>query len=724
MQAHNQECFTLGIRTGESILSVIVPIRVEHSSAYRLDRLQNAIGAIQAGQEVIVVDDGSPAPYATRIAEICEVHGYRNLRLETEHKFFSIGRARNHGAANARTKYILFQDVDLIPCSHFYERALVEIEAQRLDHAVEDLIMFGVIYLSDAGTQEFISRPEPVRDATALEWLFANDQRVVKFSTGTSVVIMHRLQYLAIGGTDEEFCGWGYEDIECNIRAMRRSLIFPMPTGFGLDRGSMSEQFSFHGWKSVYRLFGDRTFAKGIFLIHADHPVDLQSDYHARSFVNKTMFDRKVKERGESLIHWPTPAPTKVDEASYLIFRSNAFTNNPILPAILGRQYERHEDSFSSLNEFWQWIEKHQIKRILFFNPYGSDRLRQIYRECRERDFPYFVAERGALPDAIFFDRSGFLNDSNSYLPEHWDREMLPVERERVASYISEQKVGQKNLERQPDRRGADAVRRQLNIQAGKKVLVVPLQRLGDTVTRYFAGPIKSYDHFLDLIQQVIDALQLDWTVVVKAHPLEDWCPLLRGVVHAHEQNITDLLDIADAVLTFNSGTGLIATMWDEKPVLCAGEAFYTHEGIAAHTPTLTAVLHELEHPTSDREKRLRFLHYLIHEFYSFGTMETRPVLMPDGARMTATVGIDFRSIRGLTPDPILFAARSRPVIDTKSILFDRYRTSMRQPIPTPSFERLTRKGRLSRKDRFIVEMRKVGEILRGQRSLVPRRFR
>src|SRR5690606_29993673 len=112
---------------------------------------------------------------------------------------------------------------------------------------------------------------------------------------------------------------------------------------------------------------------------------------------------------------------------------------------------------------------------------------------------------------------------------------------------------------------------------------------------------------------------------------------------NADDTHINDLLDACDGVLTFNSGTGALALMWGDKPVLCAGEAFYAHEGLARHTPDIQKVLGALAKPWPDPERRLRFIHYLAFRFYSFGKFHTRATRMEDGARMTATTSIDFR---------------------------------------------------------------------------------
>ncbi|MGN5477231.1 hypothetical protein ACTMU2_11055 [Cupriavidus basilensis] len=112
-----------------------------------------------------------------------------------------------------------------------------------------------------------------VDDKTAIE----------KFSTGTSVTVWRRDYFLASGGNDAEFNGWGYEDLEYATRAIRRRKLFPLPSEFALDYRNFQSVVEYKGWKSVYRLFGDLTFQKGIVMFHAWHPVEQDSRYWLRA---------------------------------------------------------------------------------------------------------------------------------------------------------------------------------------------------------------------------------------------------------------------------------------------------------------------------------------------------------------------------------------------------------------------------------------------------------
>jgi len=202
----------------------------------------------------------------------------------------------------------------------------------------------------------------------------------------------------------------------------------------------------------------------------------------------------------------------------------------------------------------------------------------------------------------------------------------------------------------------------------------LPLQRPGDTVIEHQAGPIGSFDRFVELVREVTERLGSDWRVVVKPHPLEDAVPRVPGAVVTRDGNVKDLLEAAEAVLCINSGCGVLAMLWD-KPVIHAGDAYYGDPRLSRQAATAGEVVPLLEEGwRPDPEKTARFLSYLVHEHYSFGDFETREVRMPDGTRMTATTQIDFEVIRGLPGGPLRLRPPAPCRIETDSILYDRYR--------------------------------------------------
>ncbi len=655
----------------QKLLSVIVPVRVD---ADRLDVVER-LGFLRSDPssqdvEVIVVDDGSLHGEAEALKRRCTELGYRYIPTACYNRVFSIGRARNVGVQAARTPFVMFQDADLIPCDGFYQGVLVEIEVQKLKEFAERFLMFGVIYLTEAATKEFFACEPLQRRSRFTQYLLDDDQeKIEKFSTGTSVIVVSRDYYLGCGGMDPDFEGWGFEDLEFTCRMLRRNRRFPLPAEFDRDYRNFRTIQEYRGWKSVYRLFGDITFSKGLVLFHAWHRVVPDSTYMNARSRNMRLFQAKLNAfRSDQQEPPPLPKPEK---GRSLVFRTNPFVLNRWVVPSWGELVLVNESDFDAA-ELIDFIHKHNITRVVFHNPYANDRMSELYEAIRRASIEYVVCERGALPDATFFDPRGFNGASSSYDPVHWDRPLDEEEVRRTLNYIRLLVSGEASLEKQPEKAGAATTRRALGIKPGQKVLFVPFQRPTDTVMTRLANPIGSFAAFVELLQETSASLPPEWVIVAKRHPLEVDQPGL-DVIWANESHVHDLLDVADAVLLVNSGVGVLA-LAHGKPVLVAGTALYGHPGLSVQVRSAADVMAALGRFRPDEEKVLRFIHYLVFEFYSFGKFQTREVAWTAGAKMTATVGIDYEVVRLPGQPSIRYERRSTVEVAEGSILFDRYR--------------------------------------------------
>lgn len=659
------------------MLTVIIPLRVSEDRADASDRLLYQLEDNARPPEVdfLVVDDGSSEKWSNVIKEKCDNNSYDYLYLNTSGSKFNFARCRNEGVTHARTPYVMFLDVDLVPYPGFYQDVLNEIEIRRIHEDASEFLMFGVVYLTKNATNEFFKMQPRLRKQFYTQALFNNDlTRIEKFSTGTSVTVYSRPWYMAHGGNDNDFEGWGFEDLEFNCRMIRLNKKFPLPERFDLDYRNFKEIVEYKGWKSIYRLFGDMTFQKGMVLFHAWHEVDKSSDYMSRSAQNKKIFEKKLSAFARNDVE-PDPLPMKENGKSIMFTNTIPFVYNrmtaPYFGEIINLDVERE-----SPQSVVSMVKKGFADRVVFFNPYGSQRMLDIYQAVKENNVPYYVCERGALRDSVFIDPNGFNAESVSYSPAYWDREISAEALEQARAYIENERLTSEALEEQPDRLGASEFRRK-NKLVGKKVLFVPLQRPSDTVIKYFCGEIGTYDNFLKLVDQMSQLLPTNWVVLAKKHPLEVEVPGLQNVKWVNDAHVKDLLDVADATLLINSGVGLLSVMAGIKTIT-AGKAFYSYPGLAVEKYKASDVLdYILSDAGPDKEKVLRFVSYLTSEFYSFGKFHIRSVAWEGGAKMTATTKIDFYQVR--VPELGGYNRRNPAEVSVgrESILFDRYRVAM-----------------------------------------------
>ncbi|ODV44317.1 hypothetical protein AWV79_09345 [Cupriavidus sp. UYMMa02A] len=654
-------------------LTVAIPVRWSDERTDILERVAypNLDGSVPPQVRFLVVDDGSPADPARQLHETCVRLGFDYLHLDTGHLPFSIGRARNAAAQHGTSPYLMFQDADLMPYPGFYADVLRECAVSGLDASADNFLMIGVIYLTRRATEQFLATEPALRRQTFIHRLLVDDKTAIeKFSTGTSVTVWRRDYFLASGGNDAEFNGWGYEDLEYATRAIRRRKLFPLPSEFALDYRNFQSVVEYKGWKSVYRLFGDLTFQKGIVMFHAWHPVEQDSRYMAARAKNRKLFEAKMAAFRDKGIE-PDPLPMASAGRS-LVMRENPWVMNRWATPFLG-ELVHIEEAFLPPENFLRFLTESGFSRVIFHNPYANDAVRALYQQVRDAGFPYMVIERGALPGSVFFDPNGFNADSDSYHERHWNHALTHEERAATREYITTSIINEASLEEQPERIGPIALRRKLKIGRGKRVLVAFLQRPSDTVIRHFCGPIGSYDNFIRLLARLPYTLPSDWVLVVKQHPLESAASGVLGACDGDKANTTDLLDMCDAMITINSGVGVQGLMFG-KPVLHCGDAFYGWPGVACQVVNEEQVNTSLRSFTPDAEKVERFLSYLVNRFYSFARFTTRKVAWEDGNFMTATTAIDYYVLRVPGHAEMRREIRDKVEVHGTSILFDRYR--------------------------------------------------
>ena len=661
----------LATRPRPGLLSVILPIRASGASDPRIGWLSHVRldTEIPDGLSVLVVDDGSRRDAAGAIRAACERLGFDYARADEDGDLFSIGRCRNFGARFATSDYVFFQDVDLMPWPGFYARIIQEIGIRNLAGNASRFIMVPVSYLKQGPSADYLSRdPKGLLPAFLHHTLYRDQGVVEKVSTGTSACLYNRMFYLALGGNRSEFSGWGYEDLEFNCRIMRFSPVSRLPSNWCLDQGTFDQQKSFEGWKSLYRLHGDLSLAKGLLLFHRWHPVEAASPYMERAHHNRRIFNqciRSVEDRGL----YPRPLPDHGSGTSWVL-RSNTFTLNRFIAPCWGRIVYSEKAAFESDADIRKFLRDANIERVVFHNPYATSDMQRIFACVRRTGIPYFVAERGALGDSFFYDPKGFLADSASYDPGHWNHELQPEQRAAVRHLMKQEQFGLSPLEAQDERLTRELLLRRLGLSGLKPVILVPLQRPGDTATRFFARGDVDYRRYLDEVKRLIALSSDRYDVVVKRHPLEDAGPALGGT-DAGSANIFDLLSLCAAVVTFNSGVGCIAQCF-MKPVLHFGRAFYSHDGTAMPVTSAEQALHQIDLGWQPCQRTVeRFLHYLYFEFYSFGQFQTRQV-MTDAGRITATLDILPRVLRLDQRTILAFSATDQQDV-TRSMAMDRY---------------------------------------------------
>jgi predicted glycosyltransferase involved in capsule biosynthesis len=651
-------------------LTVIITLRVARHYDM-ISRLRNRLLDTEIPDSVsfLVVDEGSDLGDSQRMSDVCAELGFRYFRIAANKVKFCAATARNIGAALASSEFIMHEDVDLFPYSGFYRDLIEEIKIQRLDRHSNRFITVPTLYLSDIATEKTltgkISKNELLHD------FLTSGPLVQTYLPASSAIVVNRMFYLSIGGYNDQFSGWGLEDLEYAYRLTRGAAIFLPPEDHQwLIEGGYATNPTYRGWRAQFRLHGELLSRKGIFIYHAHHPKDEAWRNRELHSNNKVVFARSI-EQFDIFGHHLPPIPA-LENGRSLIFGKGTFAYNPSLLPLWGDLEVKGYDFFME-KDIVEYISSNNIDQVIFTNPYANEQRLKVYRQIREASIPFFVVERGALTDSMFIDDTGFCCESTRYRREHWPQEIDECRRQLVLDYISSETASASALEKQGERLGGRSAMQKLGIPAYKKVLFVPFQSRSDTTVNHFAGPIGSFDNFVELVRSVTRRLSSDWVVVFKNHPLSSMEETIPGAIDINDMHIKDVLELTDYVLLMNSGVGVLSVLFD-KPVIHAATAFYSDKGLNRASSTPDEVLTLLNDGFSlDQDSRIKFLSYLIDDFYSFGKFTVTEKEHTDNARLTITERIEYYRVNFLGKR-ILNTQVGSNLTDTKAPVYDIFR--------------------------------------------------
>lgn len=689
-------------------LSVIVPFRNNENLPHLLERLEyNCANFNNKKIEFIVVDSGSRWREVNTCNQICTKYNVRYLWHDTTDEVFSIGGARDFGAQHATGQAITFLDVDCITSDNFWDRLISFSNCMGVFEKKKCFFVVPVFYLSEFGTKKFLEikkeNEEEAFTKLLLDYLYAEKKLVQDFAPCSSIMVVNRIHYLSVGGHRSEFRGHGYEDFELYHRLMIEANQIERATNYynGYNRWDI---LKYEGFRAQFSLLGRAAFQNNLFAVHLWHPRDQTSSFYSSKNVdrNREIWKELFQEFEKDRFHPESLTGHEARNKKVLVFgkpKSNAVRCiRDVLPllgsAIYASEFDFFKDGKFQEDDFVFFLKETNIDEIIFHNPYANNSRISIYNFARKNNIKYLVFERGALPDSWYFDANGFNADSTSYEEVRWNKPLSKLEKNAADNYIRSIIEGNKSLEEQGLRIGADSVANELGI-VGRKILFVPLQRPSDTVIKYFSGRVGNFTNFVEEIDQLaLELKKYGWSVVCKKHPLESEVPSMHHTVLARDDmHFVDLLEACSGVALINSGVGVHAMMM-KKPCYVFGDAFYISEKINYQVKTFNPkILAELisRGYELDSDKVCRFIHYLRNEFYSFGHPKVFTRIEKDGSKRSITESVDFYVIN--IPNQInrKFDEQGVTKVSETAPLYERFRASLNTRVNTANITRLSR---------------------------------
>jgi glycosyltransferase involved in cell wall biosynthesis len=200
------------------VLSIVIPVYAQSGALKRTLSSLTQQSAAREGFEIVLVDDASPRS----VADVAGQFGDLPIRVERHPTNRGRSAARNTGSRAAKGEYILFLDADSVAHPDLVRTHLELLSAdgermvlgRRIEPSwatARSLSEPGALPVTVSVEQDDIRRAFAIEEAGALHgspWLFAHSHNLSVFRTALE----------AVGGFDENFRSWGWEDTEFSYR--------------------------------------------------------------------------------------------------------------------------------------------------------------------------------------------------------------------------------------------------------------------------------------------------------------------------------------------------------------------------------------------------------------------------------------------------------------------------------------------------------------------------
>ncbi len=628
-----------------ALLSIIIPFGLSEERTYIEKRVIQKAKEFKRGEKVdYIFVEGYSSTSSKECQKAIEANGHFYIKDENQ-KEFSLAKCRNLGARHTKTPCMLALDADCILTPKNLEKIIENIEIKQIHQNPAAFLVLPCVFLNETASENFTQNT--LNELEILQDLIYKKREYIEFfGKISSSIVLNTFTFLELGGYDEYFTGHGYEDFEFLLRLLRHCADFEYMPKDLLYHAKNWDGEAFKGFRSWFSMLGLEASFSGIYLYHLHHIRPNQNNYLNNTAQNQNFFLKRLSKPIQLdplvLANAKEKLCIPYDESSYL------FRVLTRICVFLGEYMGVSEGVFFDAEEFNEqrflnFIKENKITKFLMFNPYGRERLKTIYEYLRTKNFAFLIFERGAFPNAWFFDESGFLAQSLNYDEALWNKPLSKEEKERTKAYIDELLSGNSFLEDKNKTFDENELKISLALRY-KRVVFVPLQVESDTAVRFFTQAPFTYWGFLQILDELAELYAKEQVVFVcKKHPLsiELNKKAYKNLIFANDEcSIVSLLKISCACVCLNSGSGLYAMILQVPTILCA-DAFYSFENLNLRARSKEGLKASLDSILQgkfrfDEEKCLAFIKYLKEDFYSFA--ETKSIVLKN-----STENVNFR---------------------------------------------------------------------------------
>ncbi|WP_288129608.1 galactosyltransferase-related protein [Microbulbifer sp.] len=219
--------------------------------------------------------------------EVISLDGVKLVAYEST-SAFNLAKARNKALEIVDTEWVIFLDADLLLPNSFLEM-INKVLHNKFARSPSFFLSVPVFYLSKNSSALSLTNNSGCAD------LIYGNGEVEHWALSSSVILTRKSTIRSLGGYNEEYCGWGYEDHDMAARLVSRDATFLVPDYPHIfDPRPMQSLTRYLGWRAKYALYGRLSLEYGLYLVHEYHPKN-------NDFVDFELVDRNRKIFRENL---------------------------------------------------------------------------------------------------------------------------------------------------------------------------------------------------------------------------------------------------------------------------------------------------------------------------------------------------------------------------------------------------------------------------------------
>lgn len=574
-------------------MTMVICLRAHEGNRWVMERL-NLIGAYYNPMpRVLVLDFGSPEPFASEISTICAVNGLE-YHHEPDTNIYSPAAAHNRGFEKCDTDLVFFCDADCFGPSDMFARMASIATSLKMKSIIDTPLILPVYHLNQADTQSFFEIEDTVDrsrflDAIAFYSPLAEFRKKENFFIApySNIFLINRRMFSLTGGYDERFRGHGSEDFEFLTRLGIYIKNIPVPADLTTDHlGPLRKEFfgsrPYSGFRRFLEALSKPAENFGLRVFHLYHERSKSTEWGAQNDWKRERMNEAFSvyvDSEHNLLQVDFLARDKtvvclckhVDQWGYYTpLRAAGYRLHPIF-----------DDQPETIAAATAGLVSGKFSTLAIFNPYMKShaQFKQLVLLARELGREVIVIERGALPGTIYYDEDVAYASANFAEERFLAEQFSESELKSAGRYIEELKAGDRTLEDMDTY--ATTKQRLAGLVALKNpICFIPLQLDDDMAVTMFIKGEQQYPEVSASLFQTIDA-NPDIVFVVKPHPLSKIDQLKQKpnlILASREDNIHCLLDIASLTVCYNSGVGLLSLL-HQTPTATLGNAFYNLAG-------------------------------------------------------------------------------------------------------------------------------------------------